>query len=172
MPALARYVPREVKPGVQFQSDEDLARAVLREHLAAHPDVEIVGECANGFEAVKAATDLKPDLMFLDIQMPKLDGFEVLELLDPRPTVVFVTAFDEHAVRALADDLVLHRHGQFRSRGGHGLNRGLGGLRGVGAAGDRAFQVDSNRFHGRAPETSLSPTSSSRSTWPGPTCSA
>lgn len=83
--------------------DEDLARAVVREHLAAHPDVEVVGECANGFEAIKAAAQHQPDLIFLDIQMPKLDGFEVLELLEAegkRPAVVFVTAYDQHALRA------------------------------------------------------------------------
>lgn len=83
--------------------DEDLARAVVREHLAAHPDVEVMGECANGFEALKAAAQHQPDLIFLDIQMPKLDGFEVLELLEAegkRPAVVFVTAYDQHALRA------------------------------------------------------------------------
>ena len=80
--------------------DEELARAVLKEHLSSHPEIAVLAECANGFEAVKAATDLRPDLMFLDIQMPKLDGFEVLELLEPRPTVVFVTAYDQHALRA------------------------------------------------------------------------
>jgi two-component system LytT family response regulator len=80
--------------------DEELARAILKEHLAPHPELELVAECCNGFEAVKAATELKPDLAFLDIQMPKLDGFEVLELLDPRPEVVFVTAYDQHALRA------------------------------------------------------------------------
>lgn len=83
--------------------DEDLARAIVREHLAVHPDIEIVAECANGFEAVKAAAQHQPDLVFLDIQMPKLDGFEVLELLEAdgqRPAVVFVTAYDQHALRA------------------------------------------------------------------------
>ncbi|WP_257309036.1 LytR/AlgR family response regulator transcription factor [Geothrix fuzhouensis] len=83
--------------------DEDLARAVVREHLGAHPDVEVVGECANGFEALKAVAQHQPDLIFLDIQMPKLDGFEVLELLEAegkRPAVVFVTAYDQHALRA------------------------------------------------------------------------
>jgi len=83
--------------------DEDLARAVVREHLGAHPDVEVVGECPNGFEAIKAAAQHQPDLIFLDIQMPKLDGFEVLELLEAegrRPAVVFVTAYDQHALRA------------------------------------------------------------------------
>ncbi|HXC16159.1 MAG TPA: response regulator [Holophagaceae bacterium] len=80
--------------------DEELARAVVREHLATHADIEILGEAANGFEAVKLAAELKPDLVFLDIQMPKLDGFEVLALLEGQPAVVFVTAFDQHALRA------------------------------------------------------------------------
>jgi len=84
--------------------DEDLARAIVREHLAAHPEVEVAAECANGFEALKAAAQYQPDLIFLDIQMPKLDGFEVLELLEAegrRPAVVFVTAYDQHALRAV-----------------------------------------------------------------------
>jgi len=80
--------------------DEDLARRYLRELLSAHPDIEIIGECANGFEAVKAVRDLAPDLLFLDIQMPKLDGFEVLELIDERPAVIFVTAYDQYALKA------------------------------------------------------------------------
>jgi two-component system LytT family response regulator len=80
--------------------DEELARRLLREYLAEHPDIEIVAECGNGFEAVKAVNDLKPDLLFLDIQMPKLNGFEMLELLDREPAVVFITAYDEHALRA------------------------------------------------------------------------
>jgi two-component system LytT family response regulator len=80
--------------------DELLARAVLREYLAAYPDVEIVGECANGFEAVKAIAELAPDLVFLDIQMPKLDGFEVVELAGARAQYVFVTAYDQFALRA------------------------------------------------------------------------
>ncbi|MDE3168777.1 MAG: response regulator transcription factor [Acidobacteriota bacterium] len=80
--------------------DEELARQVLREYLARHPEIEIVSECANGFEAVKAVAELKPDLVFLDIQMPKLDGFEVLDLIGPAPAVIFVTAHDNHAIRA------------------------------------------------------------------------
>jgi two-component system LytT family response regulator len=80
--------------------DEDLARQVLREYLAPHTDIEIAAECANGFEAVKSVAELKPDLVFLDIQMPKLDGFEVLELIDPAPAIIFVTAHDNHAIRA------------------------------------------------------------------------
>ncbi|HTS11065.1 MAG TPA: response regulator [Candidatus Limnocylindrales bacterium] len=80
--------------------DEELARQVLREFLAPHGDVEIAAECANGFEAVKAVAERKPDLVFLDIQMPKLDGFEVLELIGPGTAVVFVTAYDSYAIRA------------------------------------------------------------------------
>ncbi len=80
--------------------DEPLARQLLREYLSVHHDIEIVGECANGFEALKCVTDLEPDLLFLDIQMPKLDGFEVLQLLDRDVAVIFVTAYDQHALRA------------------------------------------------------------------------
>jgi two-component system, LytTR family, response regulator len=80
--------------------DEELARGILREWLAEHPDIEIVAECANGFEAVKAATELKPDLLMLDIQMPKLDGFDVLELVGGDVPVIFITAYDSYAVRA------------------------------------------------------------------------
>ena len=80
--------------------DEELARNVLREYLSREPGIEVVAECANGFEAVKAAAEHGPDVMFLDVQMPKLDGFEVLELIDPGIAVVFVTAFDQYAMRA------------------------------------------------------------------------
>jgi two-component system LytT family response regulator len=80
--------------------DEALARQVLREFLSPHKEIKIIGECANGFEAVKAVTEQKPDLVFLDIQMPKLDGFEVLELIGTGPAVVFVTAHDTFAIRA------------------------------------------------------------------------
>jgi two-component system LytT family response regulator len=80
--------------------DEDLARQVVRELLAEHSEIEIIAECANGFEAVKAVSDLKPDLLFLDIQMPKLDGFEVLELIGTNMAIIFATAYDQHALRA------------------------------------------------------------------------
>jgi len=85
---------------VVIVDDELPARELLREFLSADEDCEIVAECANGFEAVKAVAQHDPDLLLLDIQMPKLDGFEVLELLDRSPIVVFVTAHDEHALRA------------------------------------------------------------------------
>ncbi|HEX9368846.1 MAG TPA: LytTR family DNA-binding domain-containing protein [Vicinamibacterales bacterium] len=80
--------------------DEALARAVVREYAAADPDVEIVADCANGFEAVKAVSELKPDLVLLDVQMPKLDGFEVLELLGRDQPVIFITAYDQYALKA------------------------------------------------------------------------
>jgi two-component system LytT family response regulator len=80
--------------------DEQLARTVLQELLAAHSDVEIVAECGNGFEAVKAVMERKPDLLLLDIQMPKLDGFDVLDLIGSDVPVIFVTAYDEYALRA------------------------------------------------------------------------
>jgi two-component system, LytTR family, response regulator len=86
---------------VLIVDDEMLARSILAEHLGKIPDVELVGQAANGFEAVKLAEELAPDLMFLDIQMPKLTGFEVLELLgDKAPAVIFTTAYDEYALRA------------------------------------------------------------------------
>jgi two-component system LytT family response regulator len=80
--------------------DEELARRVLREYIAKESTMEIVAECANGFEAVKAVAEHKPDVIFLDVQMPKLDGFEVLELIERHVAVVFVTAFDQYAMRA------------------------------------------------------------------------
>ena len=80
--------------------DEAPARALLRELLAAHHDVTVLAECANGFEAVKAVTDLKPQLLLLDVQMPKLDGFEVLQLIGHETLVIFVTAYDQYAIRA------------------------------------------------------------------------
>ncbi|HEY6343276.1 MAG TPA: LytTR family DNA-binding domain-containing protein [Bryobacteraceae bacterium] len=80
--------------------DEELARQLLREYAWEAGGLEIAAECANGFDAVKAIGELKPDLVFLDVQMPKLDGFEVLELVDPPPAVIFVTAYDQHAMRA------------------------------------------------------------------------
>ena len=80
--------------------DEMLARGVVREYLSEHADVEVVAECANGFEAVKAITELAPDLVFLDIQMPKLDGFEVAELAGGKTRYIFATAFDQYAIKA------------------------------------------------------------------------
>jgi two-component system, LytTR family, response regulator len=81
--------------------DEELARKLLREMLSTHPEIEIVAECANGMEAVKAIAAFSPDLLFLDVQMPKLTGFDVLELVDANKiAVIFVTAYDQYAMRA------------------------------------------------------------------------
>lgn len=92
--------PATEKLAVVIVDDEAPARSLLRELLATHADVDVVAECANGFEAVKAVTERHPDLLLLDIQMPKLDGFEVLELIGDEVAVIFVTAFDQHAIRA------------------------------------------------------------------------
>jgi len=80
--------------------DEQLARQIVREFLLSHTDIQIIAECANGFEAVKAVTESKPDILFLDIQMPKLSGFEVLELIEHDLAVIFTTAYDEFALKA------------------------------------------------------------------------
>jgi two-component system LytT family response regulator len=91
---------RTAQIGAVIVDDEELARGLVREMLKAHADVRVLAECRNGFEAVKAVTDLKPDLLFLDIQMPKLDGFEVLELVGRDIAVIFTTAYDTYAMRA------------------------------------------------------------------------
>jgi len=80
--------------------DEELARSLVREYLRESLDIQIVAECANGFQAVKAVTELKPDLLLLDIQMPRLDGFEVLDLVGRETNVIFITAYDQYAIRA------------------------------------------------------------------------
>lgn len=80
--------------------DEPLARTIVMEYLLSYPEVEIVQECNDGFEGVKAITQNKPDLIFLDIQMPKINGFEMLELIEQPPAVIFTTAFDEYAIKA------------------------------------------------------------------------
>jgi two-component system LytT family response regulator len=88
------------KLGVMIVDDEELARHALRQLLAKHVDMEIIGECGNGLEAVKAVAEKKPDLIFLDVQMPKLSGFDVLELIGNDVPVIFVTAYDHYAMRA------------------------------------------------------------------------
>jgi len=80
--------------------DEPLARLIVQEYLQTFSDFEIVAQCDNGFEAVKAIQQHNPDLIFLDIQMPKINGFETLELLENKPAVIFTTAFDEYALKA------------------------------------------------------------------------
>ena len=80
--------------------DESLARDLLRHYLSQDERIELVGECSNGFEGVLAIQELNPDLVFLDIQMPKITGFEMLELVSDPPVVIFSTAFDQYAIRA------------------------------------------------------------------------
>ena len=80
--------------------DEEPARLLLREYLTDLDDVEIIAECANGFDAVKAITESKPDLVIIDIQMPKLNGFEVLELIEEPLAIIFATAYNQYAVKA------------------------------------------------------------------------
>jgi two-component system, LytTR family, response regulator len=80
--------------------DEDLARGLLREYLREQRDIAVIAECTNGFDAVKAVSEHKPELLFLDVQMPKLNGFEVLELIGSDLAVVFVTAHDQYAMKA------------------------------------------------------------------------
>ena len=80
--------------------DEPLARSIVKEYLQSYADMEVVSECNDGFEGVKAIAQHKPDLIFLDIQMPKINGFEMLELIENPPAVIFTTAFDEYAIHA------------------------------------------------------------------------
>lgn len=86
--------------------DEPLARSIVKEYLKNWPELEIVQECNDGFEGVKAIAQFKPDLIFLDIQMPKINGFEMLELVEQAPAVIFTTAFDEYAIKAFEEHAV------------------------------------------------------------------
>jgi two-component system LytT family response regulator len=85
---------------VVIVDDEEPARMALRHALGILGGVEVLAECENGFEAVRVVTELQPDLLFLDVQMPKLNGFEVLELVGRDVAVVFTTAYDEYALKA------------------------------------------------------------------------
>jgi two-component system, LytTR family, response regulator len=130
---------------VVIVDDEDLARQIVREMLARHSDIEVIGECANGFEAVRAVTELKPDLVFLDIQMPKLDGFEVLELIGDQVAIVFVTAYDEHALHAFEVNAVDYLLKPFRAE-----------------RFDAALQRAKERIGKQSPETAAQLTSAAR----------
>jgi two-component system LytT family response regulator len=80
--------------------DEPLARMVVREYLLGFSEIEVIQECNDGFEGLKAIQQHQPDLVFLDVQMPKINGFEMLELVEHQPAVIFTTAFDEYAIKA------------------------------------------------------------------------
>lgn len=80
--------------------DEPLARMVVQEYISEYPEINVIQECGDGFEGMKAIMQHQPDIIFLDVQMPKINGFEMLELLDNPPAVIFTTAFDEFAIKA------------------------------------------------------------------------
>lgn len=86
--------------------DEPLARALIIKLLQSYPNFEVVDECPDGFEAFKSIQKHNPDLLFLDIQMPRINGFELLEMLDKAPAVIFTTAFDEYALKAFENHAV------------------------------------------------------------------
>jgi len=97
--------------------DEQPAREIIKHYLSKHSDIEIIGECSDGFTGLKAIHELKPNLVFLDVQMPKLTGFEMLELMDETPQIVFTTAFDQYAIKAFelnAVDYLLKPYSQDR----------------------------------------------------------
>ena len=89
-----------MKIKVLIVEDEELARKILREYLKGFPEIEVAGEYADGFSGLRAIREQKPHLVFLDVQMPKLTGFEMLELLDDAPVIIFTTAYDQYAIKA------------------------------------------------------------------------
>jgi len=106
--------------------DEELARQITKKYLEAFPQIEIVAECADGFEGIKAIQQFKPQILFLDIKMPKLDGFEVLELIDSKPEVIFTTAHDEFAIKAFEQNAVDYLMKPFsRERFASALNKAI-----------------------------------------------
>ncbi len=97
--------------------DESLARDLIKAYLQKFNDIEIIAECGDGFQGLKAIQEHKPDLIFLDVQMPKITGFEMLELLDEPPVVIFSTAFDQYAIKAFelnATDYLLKPYAEQR----------------------------------------------------------
>mgnify|MGYP000274208719 CR=1 FL=1 len=86
--------------------DEELARLLLKENLKDMPGIQVIGEAENGFDALKFIHDKKPELVFLDVQMPKLTGFEMLELVEEKPEIIFITAYDEYAIKAFEQNAV------------------------------------------------------------------
>jgi two-component system, LytTR family, response regulator len=110
--------------------DEKLARSIVSNYLKDNPDIEVIDECSNGFEGIKKINELKPDLVFLDIQMPKISGFEMLELIEKPPVIIFTTAFDQFALKAFevnAADYLLKPFS--RDRFNEGLEKALGRLK-------------------------------------------
>lgn len=97
--------------------DESLARDLIKAYLQKFDDIEVIAECGDGFQGLKAIQENKPDLIFLDVQMPKITGFEMLELLDEPPVIIFSTAFDQYAIKAFelnATDYLLKPYAELR----------------------------------------------------------
>lgn len=88
------------KISVIIIDDETLARELVKRYISYHQNVEVISECSNGFDAIKKINESKPDIIFLDIQMPKINGFEMLELLEDPPIIIFTTAYDQYALKA------------------------------------------------------------------------
>ena len=86
--------------------DEPLSREIIKAYLKSFPEIEVAQECGDGFEGVKAIQQYQPELIFLDIQMPKITGFEMLELIDQKPAVIFITAYDSFAIKAFEANAV------------------------------------------------------------------
>ncbi len=95
-----------MKKKIIIIDDEPLARSLVLEYLQSYTDIEVVAECNDGFEGIKAIQFHQPDLIFLDIQMPKINGFEMLEILDQMPAVIFTTAFDTYAIKAFETNAI------------------------------------------------------------------
>lgn len=126
---------------VLIVDDEPLARQVARHHAETVPEVEVVGECANGYEAVKAVSDVVPDVLVLDVQMPKLSGFDVLELIGSGPAVIFATAHDEFALKAFEVHAVDYLLKPFsRDRMAEALERARGRLAASSPQGEAALR--------------------------------
>ncbi|MFC2134288.1 LytR/AlgR family response regulator transcription factor [Bacteroidota bacterium] len=97
--------------------DEKLAQDIITNYIKKHKNIEVIAACNNGFEGIKVITEQKPDIIFLDIQMPKINGFEMLELLDELPVIIFSTAFDQFAIKAFevnATDYLLKPYSEER----------------------------------------------------------
>jgi len=121
---------QESKYKILIIDDEPPARQIIRDYLKAYPNLNIAGEFADGFSGLKAIQELNPDLIFLDIQMPKLTGFELLDLLDNPPLIIFSTAFDQFAIKAFemnAIDYLLKPYS--RDRFVKAVEKALNGLR-------------------------------------------
>ena len=104
--------------------DEKLARDLLLEYLESFSEIEVIGECAKGNEAVEKIDKLKPDLIFLDVQMPGMNGFDVLEEIDHEPYVIFTTAYDQYAIKAFEKKMVFLPMGAVHDLGGRAIRVG------------------------------------------------